>query len=100
MCEDRALYGVIFVENLSGGIGDVIFVAYLSSLCNFKFTATQYALLVSLSTIARSLISSPAGIVAQNYGWGNFFLLSIILGLPSLILLYIINLKDKKKLAN
>jgi len=96
----HALYVVIFLENLCGGIGDVIFVAYLSSLCNFKFTATQYALLASLSSFARSFIASPAGIVAQKYGWSNFFLLSIALGLPSLILLYIINLKNIKTAKN
>lgn len=100
----HTLYTVIFLENLSGGIGDVVFVAYLSSLCNFKFTATQYSLLASLASVARSFIASPAGIVAEKYGWGDFFLLSIILGLPSLILLYIINskksLKDNKKLAS
>lgn len=85
-----SLYVVIFIENLSGGIGDVIFVAYLSSLCNIKFTATQYSLLASLASIARSLISSPAGVFAQNFGWGNFFLLSIVLGIPTLVLLCLI----------
>ncbi len=91
-----ALYVVIFIENLSGGIGNVVLVAYLSSLCNVQFTATQYALLSSLSSVARSFLSSPAGIVAANFGWSSFFLLSIIFGLPSLILLLILN-KTRKK---
>lgn len=90
------LYLVIFIENLSSGIGDVIFVAYLSGLCNVQFTATQYSLLVSIASIARSLLSSPAGIFAAKFGWEQFFLLSILLGLPSLILLHFLN----KKLVN
>lgn len=94
------LYVVIFIENLSGGIGNVIFVAYLSSLCNIKFTATQYALLASLASVSRSFLSSPAGIFANYFGWSNFFLLSIILGIPSLILLYFIKVSTQKKLAN
>jgi PAT family beta-lactamase induction signal transducer AmpG len=93
-----ALYVIIFVENLSGGIGNVVFVAYLSSLCNIKFTATQYALLASLASVARGFLSSPAGLVVNSVGYSNFFLLSILFGIPSLILLALLNIK--KKLAN
>ena len=86
-----SLYGVIFIENFSGGIGDVVFVAYLSSLCNIAFTATQYAILVSFASMSRSLLSSSAGIVVVSFGWVNFFLLSTALALPSLILLFLLN---------
>jgi PAT family beta-lactamase induction signal transducer AmpG len=92
------LYGVIFIENLSGGIGDVVFVAYLSSLCNIKFSATQYSLLVSIASITRSFLSSPAGVFAQNFGWSNFFLLSIFLGIPVLILLFILSRNNKGRI--
>ncbi|MDA7705211.1 MFS transporter [Rickettsiales bacterium] len=84
------LYIVIFVENFSSGIGTVIFVAYLSSLCNKAFSATQYALLTSLAALGRSLFSSSSGIFAQNYGWDNFFLISITTAIPSIFLLYLI----------
>lgn len=87
-----ALYIVILIENLSGGIGDVVFVAYLSSLCNVQFSATQYSLLVSIASTARSVLSSPAGVFAQIFGWHNFFLLSVLFGIPSLILLRFINI--------
>jgi len=90
-----SLYGVIFIENLSGGIGDVVFVAYLSSLCNIRFSATQYALLVSIASIARSFLSSPAGIFAAKFGWSNFFLLSIIFGIPALLFLFILRKNQK-----
>lgn len=83
-----SLYFIIFIENFSGGIGDAVFVAFLSGLCNRKYSATQYAALFSLASAARSFLSSPAGIFAQNYGWFNFFIISTLLAIPSLIILY------------
>lgn len=96
------LYWVIFVENLSGGIGDAVFIAYLSSLCNRQFSATQYALLSSFATLSRSVLAASAGIYADLFGWYKFFLLTSVLALPSLILLAIINknlLQSSKKNA-
>jgi len=89
-----ALYLVIFIENFSGGIGDAVFVAYLSSLCNIAFTATQYAILVSFASISRAILASSAGFVAANFGWINFFCFSSILALPALFLLFFL---DKKR---
>lgn len=89
------LYLVIFVENFSGGIGDAIFVAYLSSLCNIAFSATQYAILASLATLARSVLSSSAGVFAEAMGWYNFFVLSALLAVPALILLTLLTNKRK-----
>jgi PAT family beta-lactamase induction signal transducer AmpG len=85
-----SLYLVIFIENFSGGIGDVVFVAYLSSLCNIKYTATQYAVLVSFASMARSLLSSSAGLFVAGFGWMNFFLFSSALAIPSIILLFLL----------
>lgn len=82
------LYGAIFIENLSGGIGDSVFIAYLSSLCSLKFAATQYALLSSLASFARSALSSPGGIIAQKFGWIYFFIFSALLAIPGLIFLF------------
>ena len=88
------LYFIIFIENFSGGIGDSVFVVYLSSLCSFSFSATQYALLASLSTFARSTLSSFAGIFAESLGWYQFFILSTFLALPGLIFLSILTIKN------
>jgi len=90
-----SLYIVVFVENFSGGIGDAALVAYLSSLCNKKYSATQYALLASITTIARSLFSSTAGIFAQNLGWFKFFIFSTFLGLPVILLLFWLTISNK-----
>lgn len=93
----NALYGVIFVENFSGGIGDVVFVAYLSSLCNVAFSATQYAILVSFASLGRSLLSAPSGIFSANFGWINFYLFSSILAIPAMIFLFFLGRKFKTK---
>lgn len=85
--DPQTLYFVIFVENFSGGIGDAVFVAYLSGLCNVAFSATQYALLVSCATLARSVLSSSAGMFAQTLGWYQFFIFSTFLAVPGLIFL-------------
>jgi PAT family beta-lactamase induction signal transducer AmpG len=84
----NALYVIIFIENFSGGIGDAVFVAYLSSLCNVAFTATQYALLASFASMSRSFLSSSAGFVVASVGWIWFFALSSLLALPALIFLF------------
>ena len=93
--DPKILYLVIFIENFSGGIGDSVFVAYLSGLCNVAFSATQYALLTSLATTARSFLTSGAGIFAQDWGWYNFFILSTLLALPGLLLLFWLTHKKK-----
>jgi PAT family beta-lactamase induction signal transducer AmpG len=85
---DVAMLAVtIATENVSGGIGTAAFVAYLSSLCNIAFSATQYALLSSLAALGRTVLSAPAGAWAEDMGWINFFLLSTALALPGLIFL-------------
>ena len=83
-----ALALAITVENFTGAIGTVIFVAYLSSLCQSPLhTATQFALLTAFAAIGRTYLSSGAGFVAQSTGWPLFFILSVFVAIPSLMLL-------------
>jgi PAT family beta-lactamase induction signal transducer AmpG len=77
----------IGVENLTGGMGTTAFVAYLSSLCNVAYTATQYALLSSLMATARTALAAGGGWLADQTGWFVFFLLTTAAALPGLILL-------------
>jgi PAT family beta-lactamase induction signal transducer AmpG len=77
----------IAFENLAGGIGSAAFVAYLSGLCNVAFTATQYALFSSLAVVGRTMLSSPGGLVAEQLGWFNYFILATLLAIPGLLLL-------------
>jgi PAT family beta-lactamase induction signal transducer AmpG len=83
-----ALTLTIIVENFTGAIGTVIFVAYLSALCNNPLhTATQYALLTALAAVGRTYLSAGAGFIAESTGWPLFFIISTLTALPSLVLL-------------
>ncbi len=83
-----ALVGTIVIENFTGGLGTVIFVAYLSELCgNTRHTATQFALLTALAAIGRTVLSSSSGFLAANLGWSLFFVTTAIAALPGLALL-------------
>lgn len=75
-------------ENLAGGMGTAVFVAYLSSLCNLSYTATQYALLSSFMATARTWLSSSSGVLAEWLGWVDFFILTAGAALPGLFLLW------------
>ena len=81
------LTATIAFENIAGGIGSAAFVAYLSALCSRTYTATQYALLSALAAFARNFFVSAGGAVAEWLGWLWFFVFSIGLPLPGLLLL-------------
>jgi PAT family beta-lactamase induction signal transducer AmpG len=86
--DPTALAVAITVENFTSAIGTVIFVAYLSTLCqNPLHTATQYALLTALAAVGRTYLSSGAGFIAESTGWVWFFVICALAGLPSLLLL-------------
>ena len=89
-------------ENISGGLGSAGFVAYLSILCNKKYTATQYALLSSIMGIARTFLSSPSGFLVNYFGWSNFFLISTIFGIPGIVILFwmLKNFSIRKQISN
>ena len=77
----------IAAENVTGGIGSAAFVAYLSGLCSLAFTATQYALLSALASVARIVLASSGGWIADQLGWTEFFLIATAACLPGLGLL-------------
>ncbi|MEX2009086.1 MAG: MFS transporter, partial [Dongiaceae bacterium] len=78
----------IGADNFTGGLGSAAFVAYLSSLCNVAFTATQYALLTSLMAVGRTVLSSGGGWLADHLDWVSFFVLTTGLAVPGLLLLF------------
>ncbi|QIB34343.1 AmpG family muropeptide MFS transporter [Ancylobacter pratisalsi] len=83
-----ALTLTIVVENFTGAIGTVIFVAYISALCGARaHTATQYALLTALAAVGRTFLASGAGFVAEETGWIAFFAVTALAALPGLVLL-------------
>ena len=82
-----ALGGVIAFENFSGGMGTAAYVAFMASITDKKFTATQYALLTSLMSIPRVLASAPTGYFAEHLGWAGFFIACTLVAVPGMLLL-------------
>lgn len=78
----------VFLENLGGGLGTSAFFALLMSLCDKRYTATQFALFSALSSIGRVYVGPLAGMLVESVGWSEFFLWSIVFSLPGLFLLY------------
>jgi PAT family beta-lactamase induction signal transducer AmpG len=81
------LSAVIAFENLSSGMGTAAYAAFMASITNKKFTATQYALLTSLMGIPRVLASAPTGFLAKNFGWELFFISCAVIAIPGMLLL-------------
>jgi PAT family beta-lactamase induction signal transducer AmpG len=85
---DGGLLLVIAAENITGGMGTAAFVAFLMSLCNHRFTATQFALLSAFASVGRVWVGPLAGVLAQSIGWPEFFALSTAMAVPALALLW------------
>jgi PAT family beta-lactamase induction signal transducer AmpG len=81
------MVGAVAIENLSGGMGTAAFVALMMSLCDHRYTATQFALLSALAAVGRVAVGPPSGYLVEQLGWGNFFLVSTAAALPGLWLL-------------
>ena len=81
------LSAVIAFENISGGMGTAAFVAFMASITDKRFTATQYALLSSLMGIPRVLAAAPTGYMAQTMGWQGFFIFCTLIAVPGMMLL-------------
>jgi len=77
---------VISADNLSGGLAIAAFIAYLSSLTNRAYTATQYALFSSLMTLPAKFLSGFSGIVVDAQGYASFFVVASMLGLPAIVM--------------
>lgn len=79
---------VIAVENFCNGLVAAGFVAYLMSCCDTRYSATQYALLSSLMALAAALAGSITGLLVDRVGYPVFFIISILAGLPGMLLLF------------
>lgn len=92
------LTGLIFVisaDNLSSGIASAAFIAYLSSLTNIKYSATQYALFSSMMLLAPKWLAGFSGVFVDAFGYQNFFYSTAILGLPVLLLVWLVSRIEK-----
>lgn len=82
-----ALAFTIAVENLAGGMGTAAFTAFLMSLCNRRFTVTQYALLTSLMAVPSKFIAAPTGYLQASVGWEQYFVISTLIAIPGILML-------------
>jgi len=86
---NEGMAAAVAFENFASGIGGVTVVAYLSALCNLRFTASQYALLSALASIAgRVLTGTTAGSLIVAIGYVNFYLLTAAIALPGVVLFW------------
>ena len=83
----KMLMVTISCDNFSGGLATAAFVAYLSSLTNLKFSATQYALLSSIMLLLPRLVGGYSGALVERHGYQDFFVITALLGIPTLILI-------------
>jgi len=82
----------VVIENFTGGMGTTAFLALLMGLCNRSFAATHYALLSSLASLGRVIISPTSGFVVENIGWTAFYFITFLVAIPGLF--FIIPLKN------
>jgi PAT family beta-lactamase induction signal transducer AmpG len=87
------IYGLIFVisaDNLSSGIASAAFIAYISSLTNIQYSATQYALFSSMMLIVPKWLAGFSGMFVDHFGYQQFFVFTAIIGMPVFILIYFV----------
>jgi PAT family beta-lactamase induction signal transducer AmpG len=81
------MVAAIGLENLCSGMGTAAYAAFLMSLCDRRFTATQYALLTSLMAVTRVVVGAPTGLLAKTWGWETYFVVSALAAIPGLLFL-------------
>jgi len=84
-----ALMLVISADNLASGIASAAFIAYLSSLTNVNYSATQYALFSSMMLLLPKWLAGFSGKFVESFGYGNFFTATACLGVPVLLLVWL-----------
>ena len=91
-----ALVFTVSADNLSAGIASSAFVAYLSSLVNQAYSATQYALFTSVMLLLPKFIAGFSGEFVDAYGWANFFTATALIGVPVLLLVWLVARQARK----
>lgn len=84
----------VTAENITGGMAGTALITYLSSLCSPAFTATQFALLSSLTLLGRTVVASSGGVLSEKIGWVRFFLLTTVVALPAIVLFVWVGPRD------
>lgn len=80
----------VATEQVTSGIGLTVFAVYLSGLANLAYTATQFALLSSVAVVGRTWLATPSGYAAEQLGWPGFWLLTMVVATPGMVLLWVL----------
>lgn len=80
-------YAASVIENFTGGLGTAAFLAFLMAICDRRFAATEYALLSALFVLTRSVAGATSGMLADTIGYAPFFWITVLFGIPGLLLL-------------
>jgi PAT family beta-lactamase induction signal transducer AmpG len=91
-----AIYAAAILENIGYGLGTGAFLAFLMAICDRERAATEYAMLTAAFGLTRVLIGTPSGWIAKNAGYPSYFWLTVLLGIPGLLLVPFV----KERLAN
>jgi PAT family beta-lactamase induction signal transducer AmpG len=87
------MVAAVSLDNLAGAMGNIASVALMMALCDPRYSAFQYAMLSALALTPRYLLGGPAGWIADNLGWANYYIVSFGLALPGVILVWFMRTK-------
>lgn len=86
-----SMYVAVVLDNLASGLAGAVFLAFLSALTNIRFTAVQYAILSSLMTLIPKVLGGYSGGMVESMGFGSFYTLTAVMGIPVLLLIYLVD---------
>lgn len=89
------MIGAVAIDNVAGAMGNIASVALIMALCDLRFSAFQYALLSTIAMLPRYALGGPAGWFADYGGWENYYILSFFIGLPGVLLVWMLRERIK-----
>jgi PAT family beta-lactamase induction signal transducer AmpG len=89
------MIAAVSIDNVAGSMGNIAAVALIMALCDVRYSAFQYALLSAFALTPRYLLGGPAGWFADRAGWDMYYIVSVLLALPGLLLVWF--MRDKIK---
>lgn len=84
-----ALAATVVFEDVTAGMGNSAFVSFIASVCNRRYTATQFAVFASVAGLGRTFFSGFSGELVKHLGWANFYFACAALAIPGLCMLYL-----------
>lgn len=79
------------IESFTGAVGDMAIIIFLNRICDLRFAAVQYSILQAIAFSSRNIFAGFAGVIVDAFGWSNFFVFTMLIGLPSLWFIFKLN---------